>query len=142
MLTLIHSHSLPTRRLAWLVIMAGAGLATPTIAGWIWGPIVSNLSRSGLDAQNPQVAANPKGIAMVVWSYFDGVNWIIDSARFNNNVWGPAVAINTADGIPSLPTNLPRPQVAIDGNGNARAVWVRFNGGTNVIESSVYKNGA
>lgn len=142
MLTSSCRKALPSRWLAWLVMLAGFGLATATQAGWNWGPAVSSLSRNPVDAQNPKVAGNPKGTAMAVWSYFNGVNWIIESARFNNNVWGPAVAINQADGIPSLPTNLPRPQVAIDGNGIARAVWMRFNGGTNVIESAVHRNGA
>ncbi|MDH3623487.1 MAG: hypothetical protein OEQ49_06400 [Myxococcales bacterium] len=69
------------------------------------------------DASYPQVAVDPNGNAVLVWTQWDGMRWDIWANRFTPSAgWGVAERIGTDNGGGS-------PQVAVDPNGNAVAVW-------------------
>ncbi|HTT95490.1 MAG TPA: hypothetical protein VMF55_12520 [Solirubrobacterales bacterium] len=89
--------------------------------GGAWGAPV-NLSLSGQEAGEPQVAVDPSGNATAVWSRSNGSNYIIQSAtRAPGGEWQSPVDVSTA-GQDSY-----EPQVAVDPNGNATAVWRVFD---------------
>jgi hypothetical protein len=99
--------------------------------GTAWG--IANLietDNSG-NARNPQVAIDNSSKAMAVWEQYDGVRYNIWANRFNGANWGIAdlIEINNAGDAAD-------PQVAIDGAGNAIAVWGQFDG----IRYSIWAN--
>ncbi len=66
----------------------------------------------------PQVAMDPTGNAMVVWSEYDDVNWTAWTARYTVGTgWGTPELIGRAGFLSG------RPQIAVDPRGNAIAVW-------------------
>jgi hypothetical protein len=87
------------------------------------------------NANSPQVAVDDNGNAVAVWSQSDGTNWRIQANRFTPasgedeaGTWGSAEPISN-DG-----TDASAPQIAVDSNGNAIAVWIQPDG-------RVYANG-
>ncbi len=99
--------------------------------GMMWTG-AATLSGLGQDAANPQVAVDPNGNAVAIWSRFDGANTIILAGSFDLNffVW-------SLSGDISVPgQNATFPQVAVDAFGNAVAVWQRFDGANDIIQSS------
>jgi len=72
---------------------------------------------------NPQVAINPDGDAIVVWQQSDGTR---------DNLWAnrytPASGWGRAECIEGNAENVWNPQVAIDPDGNAIAVWEQWDG--------------
>jgi Glycosyl hydrolase family 26 len=93
------------------------------------GPV--SLSVSGRDAADPYVTAAPKGGATVVWSRYDGANWIVQRRDL------------AADGTPGSTANL---SAAGRGAGDAVAawsedgtlamVWRRFAGAGDVVQAN------
>jgi hypothetical protein len=93
---------------------------TPT-AGWGAAELIE-MDDAG-DAQEPQVAVDPDGNAVAVWYQFDGTRANIWSNRFTPVAgWGAAEQIETDEGDGFFP------QVALDPNGNAIAVWFQSDG--------------
>jgi hypothetical protein len=124
------------RRLAVATLGIVAALllfASPALAAPAWlSPI--DLSAAGQDAGQPQVAVDPAGNAVAVWTSFNGTNSTIESAS------------HPAGGTWSDPTKLSGenargPQVAVDPAGNAVAVWTSFNGTNSIIESASHPLG-
>jgi len=75
------------------------------------------------NADSPQVAIDPDGNAIVVWRQDDGTSYSIYSRRYTSGTgWGTAELIENNDG------NAYEPQVAIDPDGNAIAVWQQDDG--------------
>jgi hypothetical protein len=98
---------------------------TPT-AGWGTAELIETDDAG--NAQGPQVALDPNGNAVAVWFQLSGMRPDIWANRFTPTAgWGAAELIETDDAGDALP-----PQVAVDPNGNAVAVWsqaseTRFN---------------
>ena len=69
---------------------------------------------------------DPSGNAVAVWEQFDGVTVSVASNRYDaqSGSWGTAELIETGGGESAAP------QVAIDGSGNAVAVWEQLDGVT------------
>jgi len=89
-----------------------------TAATNTWG--TAQLIETGTFAtRNPQVAVDANGNALAVWEHLDGV-YSIAANRYTaaTNTWGTAALIET-DNTGSTYV----PQIAIDANGNALAVW-------------------
>jgi len=87
---------------------------------------------------SPQVAADANGNATVVWAQFDGTRNNIWSNRYTASVgWGAAELMELDDAGDALD-----PQVAVDANGNAMAVWHQSDGTRNNIWSNRYTAGA
>ena len=86
-------------------------------------------------ANNPQIAIDNNGNALVVWSQYDGSLNSIFANRFDasTNSWGKEVMIETDN----INANY-NPQIAIDSNGNAMAVWDHNGGGAGT--SSIFAN--
>jgi hypothetical protein len=79
-------------------------------------------------AINPQVAVDNNGHAIAVWHQYDGTKYNIYANRFNGTAWGTAELIETDDA-----GNAFNPQVALDSNGNAIAVWYQYDGANDNI---------
>jgi hypothetical protein len=101
-------------------------------AGGAWTTPV-DLSATGHDAWDPQVAVDPAGNATAVWSLADEP--MQDSARTVQ------AARRTAAGEWTAPVDLSRggtawnPQVALDSFGNATTVWSHNDGSGYVVEA-------
>ncbi len=92
-----------------------------------WGSVVT-LESSGQVASNIRVAINGNNAA-VSWTHNDGTNENVFAATYNGTAW------SSATGIESISTaSAGAPQVAIDGNGNATAIW-GWTGGSHVSYS-------
>jgi hypothetical protein len=90
------------------------------------------------DADYPQVAINASGNAIAVWSQFDGTRTNIWSNRYTAGTgWGTAALIETDDA-----GDANEPQVAMDADGNALAVWYQSDGTRWNIWSNRYTAGS
>jgi hypothetical protein len=90
-----------------------------------WGTAALIETDNTSNALNPQIAFDANGDALAVWDQGDGIRQNIWSNRYTaaSNAWGTAVLIETDSG------GAISPQLAIDANGNALAVW---SGGLNI----------
>lgn len=94
--------------------------------GWGTATLVE-LNNAG-PAILPDVAFYPSGNALAIWTQFDGTSYDIWSNRHTpTGGWSMPVRIETGTGS-SID-----PQLAIDGNGNALAVWSQQQGLQNMI---------
>lgn len=98
------------------------------IACWTWDNIVqaaiansstwgASVTLSGTDAAQVGCFINNQGSATVVWQRFATDHYQIESASYANGVWEPFVVLSNDT------NNAYNPQVAMDGEGNAIAVW-------------------
>jgi LPXTG-motif cell wall-anchored protein len=101
-------------------------------SGGPWSSPPANLSAIGEDASSPQVTVDSDGLATAVWQRSNGANTIIQSSTSLNGVpWSSPPANLSAIG-----EDASSPQVTVDSDGLATAVWQRFQGGTRFIQSS------
>jgi hypothetical protein len=78
------------------------------------------------NSSSPQVAFDPSGNALAVGYQDDGTRTNIWASRFDAHAgWAPALLLESGDAGSALD-----PQVAIDANGNALAVWTQSDGAT------------
>lgn len=94
------------------------------VKGLGWGtPQTINTNTPYADL--PQIASDSNGNALVVWQQSDGTRNNIWANRFNNTsgTWESAQLIET-DNAGSADS----PQIAVNGNGNAIAVWRQSDG--------------
>ena len=76
------------------------------------------------NAFDPQVAIDTNGNALSVWRQSDGTRYNIWANRYTAGTgWGTAALIETDNA-----GDASSPQVAIDTNGNALAVWQQYDG--------------
>lgn len=100
-------------------------------AGGVWHAPV-DLSAPGQNAFDAQVAVDAQGDATAVWDRFNGSNYIVQSAsRPSGGVWQAPVDLSVAGGDAVIP------QVALDANGDATAVWIRSNGTNDVVQTAI-----
>ncbi|HRU55064.1 MAG TPA: hypothetical protein P5245_11230, partial [Candidatus Sumerlaeia bacterium] len=112
--------------------------------GGVWthpGGLSDNISPDGQDADNPQVAMDNNGNAIIVWKQYEGSssNQIFMS-EYRNGVW--IHPQNISDYISIVHQNAHDPQVAMDDNGNAIIVWMQNDGANDQIFMSEYRRGA
>ena len=88
------------------------------------------------DADSPQIAINGDGHAIAVWRQSDGTRFNIWANYFDGAAWGPAELIETDDA-----NTEENPQIAVDADGNAIAVWSQSDGTRFSIWAN-YFNGA
>ncbi|MET0557198.1 MAG: PKD domain-containing protein [Solirubrobacterales bacterium] len=119
--------------------LAAAALALLCATGASAAPVPLapvDLSAGGQDAAGPQVAVDPAGDAVAVWSRFNGATQVIQAAsRPAGGTWSGAADLSGAGG------DATEPQLGIDGSGNAVAVWTRVNGLRTVIQAATMAAG-
>lgn len=108
---------------------------------WGWSPSIFISNTIGLgDARGPRVAVEPNGSAVAIWKQFESneARRSIWSARFrpNNRAWDRAILVENADG------ECDQPEIVIDGNGHATAVWENDNGIRSRLWSSRLTSGS
>ncbi len=86
------------------------------------------------DAKAPQIALDSNGNAIAMWSQDDGTEYNIYANRYDavTGSWDAPTLIETNIG------DAMSPQIAIDGNGNAIAVWCQMYDGTSLCD--IYAN--
>jgi hypothetical protein len=109
-------------------------------AGMGWGMAelieTENVDNTG----DAQIAIDADGNALVVFAQGNGTRIDICSNRYTAGMgWGMAELIET-DNADSV-GDPGRPQIAIDANGNALAVWIQWGGTRNNIWSNRYTAG-
>jgi hypothetical protein len=110
-----------------LLLFASSAQATPTFLSAI------NISDAGQDGFEPDVAVDPSGNVIAVWTRSDGSFFRIQSSsRTANGSWAPAVTISDAGQSAS------NPDVAIDNSGNALVAWSRTDG-TNIRIQTAFR---
>ena len=88
-------------------------------AGGVWQP-AANLSEGGHSASFPQVAIDSKGDAVGVWNRYNGANEVIQGAsRPASGGWQGPVNLSEPG------QNTYQPDVSMDAQGDAVAVWER-----------------
>jgi hypothetical protein len=98
-------------------------------SGWLT-PILIETDNSG-DATNPQVAVDANGDAVAVWTYLNGAQHEIWANHYTAGWgWGTATAIGDNTGDAGMP------DAAVDGNGDAVAVWQQSDG----IRTNIWAN--
>ncbi len=107
------------------------------VSGTGWGTPQLIESDNAGDAGNPQIAFDGSGNALAIWDQWDGTL---------NNIWSNRYVSGTGWGTPQLletddQGNAFQPQIAIDGNGNALAVWYQYDGTRDNIWSNRYASG-
>src|SRR3989338_2408818 len=87
------------------------------------------------NASSPQIAIDANNNAIVVWNQSDGTRDNIWSNRYtaSTNTWGAAELLETDDAGGAT-----APQIAVDGNNNAIAVWNQSDGTRDNIWSNRY----
>jgi hypothetical protein len=107
-------------------------------AGGVWQPPV-NASEAGETAEGPRVAFDGEGNATVVWRrWTDGIfSYRIVQAAFKpvDGAWQAPVNITGAANELDQPENAGEPGIAVDGQGNAIAVWA-WEFGSPVIQAA------
>ena len=99
------------------------------VSGTGWGTAQLIETDNAWSANKPQVAVDASGNAVAVWEQSDSKRWNIWANRYVSGIgWGTAQLIET-DNAGGTST----PQVAVDGNGNAMAVWYQWDGTRNNI---------
>ncbi len=99
--------------------------------GTNWGSAVLIETDNSGNARDPQIAIDSNGNALAVWSQSDGVRDNILANRFNGTSWGSATLIETNN-----VGDASSPQIAIDSNGRALAVWSQSDG----IRDNIWAN--
>jgi hypothetical protein len=98
-----------------------------------------SISDLGTSAREPQVAIDPAGNAIAVWTRFDGT---VDRVQAAYRPAGAASTFGTPQTISAAGINSSTPQISLDDNGKAIAVWVRFDNTTNsTIQAAVRQPG-
>jgi hypothetical protein len=94
---------------------------TPS-GGWGTAALIAT-DNTDRDNLNPQVAMDGSGNAIAVWEQYDGNRYNIWAKRYTpSGGWGTATLIENDNGSAGSP-----PQVAMDGSGNAVAVWEQID---------------
>ncbi len=100
-----------------------------SLAGQQQAALAETISPLAGDANEPQVAIDSKGNALVVWGRSDGFHGRIQlRRRFASGSLSPVQTLSPAHRDAS------QPQVALDGNGNGLVVWTLWNGNNHVIQ--------
>jgi hypothetical protein len=92
------------------------------------GPV--NLSAGGRDAADPQLAISPAGAATVLWSRFDGSNWILQHRDL-----GGTGTLGSTESLSATGRNAGDAALAWGSDGGLTMTWRRFAGSGDVIQA-------
>src|SRR4029077_3484404 len=85
---------------------------------------------SGRDAAEPQLAIDPDGTATVVWSRFDGSNFVVQ----HRDVAADG-SLAATEGVSAPGRRASTPTVASGSDGTLAMVWRRFAGSGDVVQT-------
>lgn len=102
------------------------------VSGWSSPSIISSVTGNNTDA-SPQIAVTPSGYSIAVWEELNGTDSTVKSSTrpLFGGIWSSPLTISAITANSSQ-----IPQVSIDPNGNAVAVWVRNNGSKDVTQAA------
>ena len=96
----------------------------------------ADVSLTGGDAYDPQVTVDSTGLATAVWFRSDGSNFVIQSSTsLNGGAWSTPVNLSEPGG------DALDPQLTVDSTGLVTAIWYRFDGSRNIIQSRTSQSG-
>ncbi|WP_171040648.1 Ig-like domain-containing protein [Marinobacter alexandrii] len=105
--------------------------------GSAWGTVEFIQTTTPGEARDPQIAISPDGQALAVWAQSDGSRFNIWANRFDGSGWRRAEHIETDNAGSSL-----TPQIVLDADGSALAVWQQFDGARYNIWANRFDGGA
>lgn len=111
-------------------VTAGLVESKTKLFGGIWSLVADTLSSANSAA--PQIAIGSEGTAVVTWHTLNGISSIYNVNSANKLIGG---LWSTATIVSDPAFNSVYPQVAVDQDGNALAVWFRYN-----LNGSIYSN--
>ena len=103
--------------------------------------ISDSISPFASRADNPRVAMNGAGEAIIVWQQYDNGRWQIFMVEYRNGAW---TDFNFPVRLSLSGQHAVNPQVAMDESGNAIVVWQQYDGGspnTYQVYKAEYRNG-
>jgi hypothetical protein len=104
-------------------------------SGWGTAELIENDDAG--NAYRPEIALDASGNALAVWSQNDGVrNNIMANRYVAGSGWGTAELIESDDS-----GGASSPDIAIDSDGNALAVWTQWDGSTQPLWANRYVPG-
>jgi hypothetical protein len=103
-------------------------------AGWGTAALIEDGTGSAYGAQ---IAIDAGGNVLAVWAQTNGMVYSVWSNRYSAGAWGTAALIETDNA-----GSAEGPQIAIDANGNALAVWAQSNGSVTSIWANRFSSGA
>ena len=106
--------------------------ASTKLLGGSWQLEPDTLSLSDQDAFNPQIVIDSFGNATVVWEKYNGSHVIIQAST---KLYGGDWQLKP-DNLSLSNQNASNPQIAVDSLGNVVAIWQRWDGHNNIIQSS------
>jgi LPXTG-motif cell wall-anchored protein len=103
-------------------------------SGGAWSAPV-DLSATGGNAYEPQVTVDSTGLVTAIWKRYDGSHNIIQSRTSQSGgAWSTPVDLSATGG------DAYDPQVTVSSTGLATAIWYRYDGSQNIIQSSTLSN--
>jgi hypothetical protein len=91
-----------------------------------------DLSAAGVIAQNPQISVDSTGTAIAVWNGWNAGTDVVQSASSTDG----GVTWTTPEDIYSGGGTAFNPQISVDAAGTAYAVWYRWNGSNDIVQSA------
>lgn len=89
-----------------------------------------NLSASGRDAADPRLALAPDGDATVLWSRFDGANWVVQRRDL-----GTGGSLGATETLSTPGRRAGDPALAWGSDGTLAMTWKRFAGAGEVVQA-------
>jgi hypothetical protein len=110
--------------------------SSSTDGGVTWST-AEDLSAAGVIAQNPQISVDSTGTAIAVWNGWNAGTDVVQSASSTDGglTWTIPEDIYSAGGTAF------NPQISVDAAGTAYAVWYRWNGSNDIVQSATSTDG-
>ena len=105
-------------------------------SGGAWSTPTADLSATGRNAAEPEVTVSSTGLVTAIWRRYDGSKEIIQSSTsLNGSAWSATADLSATGG------NAREPQVRVSSTGLVTAIWRRYDGDADIIQSSTSQNG-
>ena len=113
-------------------LLLGSEPTYVALADWPWSPSVTVNDDSAIGPWASSIAVDPHGNAFAVWEDVRDGNWrVYFSYRAAGGSWGPSSRVDNDDVVALRRRS---PAIAVDGKGNAYAVWVDEYTGTEAAD--------
>lgn len=99
-------------------------------------PQTLSAAGTGASALRAQAVADSSGVVTAVWKRWNGLNYIIQAARYSGGAWGTPVDLSASGQDADIP------QLAVDPDGTVTAVWNRSDGANALVQAARYSGGA